>query len=72
VREVLRMLEKVAGKPLVIREEARRAGDPAYLVARADRVRSELGWQPRFDDLEAIVGSSLSWERKLLQEPWKN
>jgi UDP-glucose 4-epimerase len=72
VREVLKTLEKVAGKPLVIREEARRAGDPAYLVARANRVRSELGWQPRFDDLEAIVSSALSWERKLLQNPWKN
>ena len=72
VREVLRMLEKVAGKPLVIREEGRRAGDPAYLVARADRIRSELGWQPRFDDLKAIVGSNLSWERELLQNPWKN
>jgi UDP-glucose 4-epimerase len=72
VREVLRMLEKVAGKPLNVREEARRAGDPAYLVARADRIRRELHWQPRFDDLEAIVGSTLSWERKLLQDPWKN
>ena len=72
VREVLHMLEKVAGKPLVVREEPRRAGDPAYLVARADRIRSELGWQPRYDDLSAIVSSSLAWERKLLQEPWKN
>jgi UDP-glucose 4-epimerase len=70
VREVLRMLEQVAGKPLNIREEARRAGDPAYLVARADRIRAELGWQPRFDDLKAIVSSSLAWERKLLKEPW--
>jgi UDP-glucose 4-epimerase len=72
VREVLQMLEKVAGKPLNIREEARRAGDPAYLVARADRIRSELGWQPRFDDLTAIVSSSLAWERKLLENPWRN
>jgi UDP-glucose 4-epimerase len=70
VREVLRMLEQVAGEPLNIREEARRAGDPAYLVARADRIRAELGWQPRFDDLHAIVSSSLAWERKLLKEPW--
>ena len=70
VREVLRMIEKVAGKPLVIREEPRRAGDPAYLVARADRVRSELGWQPRYNDLKAIVSSSLAWEQKLLNEPW--
>ena len=70
VREVLRMLEQVAGEPLNVREEARRAGDPAYLVARADRIRAELGWQPRFDDLQAIVSSSLAWERKLLKEPW--
>jgi UDP-glucose 4-epimerase len=72
VREVLRMVESVAGKSLNIREEGRRLGDPAYLVARADRVRSELGWQPRYDDLSAIVSSSLAWERKLLQNPWKN
>ena len=72
VREVLRMVEKVAGKPLNIREEPRRLGDPAHLVARAERVRSELGWQPRYDDLSAIVSSSLAWERKLLQDPWKN
>jgi UDP-glucose 4-epimerase len=72
VREVLRMVEKVGGKSLNIREEPRRLGDPAYLVARAERVRSELGWQPRYDDLSAIVTSALAWERKLLQEPWKN
>jgi UDP-glucose 4-epimerase len=70
VREVLAMVEKAGGKPLTIREEPRRAGDPAYLVSRAERIRTELGWQPRFDDLEAIVASSLAWERKLLREPW--
>ncbi len=58
VREVLHTVETVAGKPLVIREEARRAGDPAYLVARADRIRTELGWQPRYDDLQKIVSHS--------------
>jgi UDP-glucose 4-epimerase len=70
VREVLRMVESVGGKGLVIREEARRAGDPAYLVARAERIRSELGWQPRHDDLKAIVSSALAWEQKLLKDPW--
>jgi UDP-glucose 4-epimerase len=70
VREVLRMVESVGGKPLVVREEPRRSGDPAYLVARAERVRAELQWQPRYDDLKAIVSSSLAWERKLLKEPW--
>jgi UDP-glucose 4-epimerase len=70
VREVLRMVESVGGKPLVVREEARRAGDPAYLVARAERIRSELGWRPRHDDLKAIVSSALAWEQKLLKDPW--
>ena len=70
VREVLAMVEAVGGKPLTIREEPRRAGDPAYLVARAERIRAELGWQPRHDDLRAIVSSSLAWERKLQHEPW--
>jgi UDP-glucose 4-epimerase len=70
VREVLAMVESVAGKPLNIREEPRRAGDPAYLVARADRVCTELGWRPRYDDLHAIVASSVAWEHKLLKEPW--
>src|SRR5450631_2918211 len=70
VREVLRMVESVGGKPLVIREEARRAGDPAYLVAKADRIRAELGWRPRYDDLAAIVSHSLAWEKKLQREPW--
>jgi UDP-glucose 4-epimerase len=70
VREVLRMVESVGGKSLVIREQPRRAGDPAYLVARADRIRQQLKWRPRYDDLEAILTHSLAWERKLLQEPW--
>jgi UDP-glucose 4-epimerase len=70
VREVLRMVESVAGEPLSVRQEGRRSGDPAYLVARAERIRTELGWRPRYDDLQSIVSSSLAWERKLLREPW--
>lgn len=70
VREVLDSVQRVAGTRLNIKEESRREGDPPTLVARAERVRSLLGWQPRLDDLDAIVDSSLRWERKLVQEPW--
>jgi UDP-glucose 4-epimerase len=70
VREVLRMVERVGGQPLNVREEPRRDGDPAVLIARAERIRRELGWQPQYDDLGAIVSSSLAWERKLLADPW--
>jgi len=40
-------------------------------VARADRIRSELGWQPRFDDLDAIVRTAYAWEQRLLRDPWR-
>jgi UDP-glucose 4-epimerase len=70
VREVLKSVERVAGRPLTIREEPRRPGDPPILVARADRVRSELGWQPKLDDLDTIVKTSLQWEQRLAREPW--
>ena len=46
-------------------EEARREGDPPELVAVCDRVREVLGWQPRHDDLDTIVRTSLDWERKI-------
>jgi UDP-glucose 4-epimerase len=69
VREVLRMVERVNGKPLVVAEGPRRPGDPPSLVAHAERIRSVLGWEPRFDDLETIVRTQLEWERRLLREP---
>lgn len=65
VREVLQAVEKANGEPLNISEEPRRAGDPPELVAVADRVRSVLGWQPQYDDLDTIVRTSLAWERKI-------
>jgi len=70
VREVLSAVERIAGTKLNVREEPRRPGDPPSLVARAERVRHELGWRPRLDDLDAIVRTSLDWERKLKRDPW--
>jgi UDP-glucose 4-epimerase len=70
VRQVLDAVERVSGRKLVIREEPRREGDPPVLVARADRIKSILGWSPRLDDLDTIVRTSLDWERKLLDSPW--
>jgi UDP-glucose 4-epimerase len=65
VREVLEAVERVNGEPLVIEEEPRRAGDPPVLIAAADKVRHVLGWEPKFDDLDTIVRTSLEWERKI-------
>lgn len=70
VREVIETVEKVLGAPLAKLESERRAGDPPTLIAVADRIRSVLGWMPRFDDLEEIVASTLRWERRLIDEPY--
>jgi UDP-glucose 4-epimerase len=70
VREVLSSVEKVAGLKLNIREEARRAGDPPALIAKADKVRKILGWTPKLDDIDLIVRTSLDWEKRLLRDPW--
>lgn len=70
VREVIAAVERVTGTALTVEEHPRRAGDPPALVAVTDRVREVLGWQPALDDLDAIVRSSLDWERKLLEHPW--
>lgn len=69
VREVISTVNRLLGTPLKTIEEPRRAGDPPSLVARVDRVREILGWQPQYDDLEAIVRSQLAWEKRLQQEP---
>ena len=70
VREVLESVQRVAGKRLDVKEEPRRAGDPPTLVAKADRIRAELGWKPRLDDLDTIVATALKWEQRQLQNPW--
>lgn len=67
VLEVLRALERVAGRPIPRADGPRRAGDPAVLVAQSD-ARALLGWQPRFDDLDVMVGHALAWERKRLDQ----
>lgn len=69
VRDVLAAVQRVSGQPLVIREEPRRAGDTAKLVAVAERIHQVLGWRPQYDDLDFIVRTSLAWESRLLTQP---
>jgi UDP-glucose 4-epimerase len=65
VREVIDAVNRVNGTPIKVKEEARRAGDPPALIARAEKIRQVLGWKPQHDDLDFIVKTSLDWERKL-------
>ncbi len=65
VREVIDAVNRVNGTPIRVQEEERRAGDPPALIAKAEKVRTTLGWAPKYDDLDFIVRTSLDWERKL-------
>jgi len=70
VREVLASVERVTGRRLKIQEEPSRPGDTPALVARADRIRKELGWQPKLDNLDTIVKTAYKWEQRLQAHPW--
>ncbi|NJL07172.1 MAG: UDP-glucose 4-epimerase GalE [Methylacidiphilales bacterium] len=65
VLEVIETVKRVSGVDFPVTLAPRRPGDPAAIVAGAQRIRAEIGWRPKFDDLAAIVGQALDWERKL-------
>ena len=69
VREVISVVKRVSGVDFKVVEGPRRPGDPAMLVARADRIRRALDWEPRFNDLETIVADAWRWESKLFNVP---
>ena len=64
VREVIDAAESVTGKSIPVKIAARRAGDPAVLVASSDRARHDLGWQPEFQDVRLIIESAWRWLEK--------
>lgn len=63
VKEVIDISRRVTGHPIPAVVESRRAGDPAVLIASSERARSELGWQPQFEDLERIIASAWTWHQ---------
>lgn len=64
VREVIAMVKEVSGVDFDVRDGLRRAGDPAAVVANADKIRRLLGWKPRHDDLRSMIQSAYDWELK--------
>src|SRR5487761_2176847 len=65
VLEVIAAVKKITGVDFKVQLSPRRAGDPARLIAVADRAREVLHWQPAHDNLEEIVRQALNWERRL-------
>lgn len=63
VREVIETARQVTGMDIPVRENPRRPGDPARLVASSEKIRRELGWQPQHADLRDILASAWEWHK---------
>jgi UDP-glucose 4-epimerase len=63
VREVIDTARSVSGKPIAVKEGPRRAGDPPILVANAEKIRAELGWEARYTGLGEIVETAWNWHK---------
>jgi UDP-glucose 4-epimerase len=64
VRQVIETVRKVTGRKIATVDSSRRPGDPAKLVASSQKINEELGWIPRYPDLETIVKTAYDWHRK--------
>ena len=65
VLEVLDAVDRVTNSRIDRRMEPRRAGDPGELVSDPSRIKATLPWQPKYADLDQIIGHAVQWERKL-------
>ena len=67
VRQVVESARRVTGHAIPVEELPRRAGDPAVLIASSAKIESELGWKPKFNQLDDIVRSAWEWHQHRYQ-----
>ncbi len=61
VREIIETARRVSGCSIPVVETPRRPGDPAVLIAGADKIKKDLNWQPRFESIEDIIRTAWRW-----------
>jgi UDP-glucose 4-epimerase len=67
VRQVVESARRVTGHPIPVEELPRRAGDPAVLIASSARIETELGWKPKYTQLDDIVRTAWEWHQQRYQ-----
>jgi UDP-glucose 4-epimerase len=67
VREVVESVRRVTGHPIPVDEMPRRPGDPAVLIAGSAKIESDLGWKPKYTQLDDIVRSAWEWHQQRYQ-----
>ena len=65
VREVIKTVERITGKPVPVLTSPRRPGDPSILLGSSENARKILGWQPYYNTLDEIISSAWAWHKKL-------
>jgi UDP-glucose 4-epimerase len=64
VREVIEAGRRITGRDIKVAEKPRRPGDPPRLIASSQKIKQELGWNPKFQSLDAIIESAWKWHQK--------
>lgn len=64
VLEVIETARRVTGREINYEKAPRRPGDPSTLIASSEKIKKELGWQPRFTELEQIIATAWEWHRR--------
>jgi UDP-glucose 4-epimerase len=64
VLEVIEAARRATGRPIPYEVGPRRAGDPAVLIASSEKIRQELGWEPRYSSIDQIVTSAWEWHQR--------
>lgn len=64
VKEVIDTVKKVTESDFKVEISARRAGDPAVLIASSEKIKKELNWQPQYSELEKIISTAWKWHQQ--------
>ena len=71
VKEVVKAVKEITGVDYEVEEAGRRAGDPAKLISRADKIKDVLAWTPKHDDIQFIIKTAFDWECGETFKSWK-
>jgi len=64
VKEIVNIAQDVTGRKIPVEYSPRREGDPAVLIAGADKIKKELGWNPRFGDVRKVLETAWAWHKQ--------
>jgi UDP-glucose 4-epimerase len=64
VKEVIDSVRRVTGRTIAVEPQPRRLGDPAFLIASSEKAIAELGWKPRYTQIDDIIRTAWAWHQK--------